>query len=90
MIGLQPGEAQMRRIHDFASEVERRLARFDAAAVAAHVDLDVDGKGDPRFAGGLVQRHDLGGVVGAGGDAGRLPARPISRRSFLPGRRSRW
>src|SRR6185312_17292860 len=42
VIGLEPAEFEMRQIHDPAGEVERRLARLDAAAVAAHVDLDID------------------------------------------------
>ncbi len=42
VIGLEPGEAQMWRVGDLPGEVERRLAGFDPATVAAHIDLDIN------------------------------------------------
>src|SRR5207237_307006 len=47
VIGLQPTKSEVRRLRDLPRERERRLARLDAAAVAAHVDLDIDRQRDP-------------------------------------------
>jgi len=52
VLGLQPSKSGMRRLGDPPHEGDRRLARLDAAAVAAHVHLDIDRAGDP----GLVRR----------------------------------
>ena len=60
---------------DLPRERERRLARLDAAAVAAHVDLDIDRQGDPGLASRLVERADLARIVGAHADAGDMRER---------------
>jgi hypothetical protein len=49
----------MGRLRDLPREGERRLARLDAAAVAAHIDLDIDRQSDPDLARCLVERADL-------------------------------
>ena len=68
VIGLQPGKFEMRRLGDVAGEAQRRLARLDPAAVAAHVDLDIDRQGDAGLAGSRLQRGDLPRIVGADPD----------------------
>src|SRR3954452_12105755 len=72
VIGLQSAKGEVRRLRDLPREGERRLARFDAAAVAAHVDLDIDRQGDPGLARRLVERADLARIVGAHPDAGDM------------------
>jgi hypothetical protein len=59
-------------LRDLPREGERRLARLDAAAVAAHVDLDIDRQRDPGLARRLVERADLARIVGAYADAGDM------------------
>ena len=75
VIGLEPAEFEMRRRLDLAGEGKRRLARLDAAAVAAHVDLDMDRQVDPGLAGGGLESRDLRRVVGADADP-RVRAEP--------------
>ena len=65
----------MRRLRDLPREGERRLARLDAAAVAAHVDLDIDRQGDPGLARRLVERADLARIVGAHANPGDMRER---------------
>ena len=71
----------MRRVHDLPRKGERRLARLDAAAIAAHVDLDMDGKVIPGLARRVVERANLRRIVGADTDAG-VRASAARRRSF--------
>ena len=75
VIGLQSGKGEVRRVGDLPREVERRLARLDAAAVAAHVDLDIDRQGDPGLARRRVERADLARIVGAHADPGAMRQR---------------
>jgi len=49
VIGLQPGKGEVRYLGDMSGKVECRLARLDPAAVAAHIDLDIDGQGHAGF-----------------------------------------
>ena len=83
VIGLQPGKAEVPRVADAAREIERRLARLDTAAVAAHVDLDMHREIDPGLAGGGFQIGDLQGIVDADADPRR------SRTWRAPGTRPR-
>src|SRR5581483_9951369 len=64
VIGLQPGKGEVGQVGDAAGEVERRLAGLDAAAVAAHVDLDIDRQRRPGLPGGLLETGELRRVVG--------------------------
>jgi hypothetical protein len=83
VIGLQPGKGEMRRLCDLPREAERWLTRLDAAAVAAHVDLDIDRQRDRRLARRRVERADLPRIVDANAD----PRRVRERRQpfeFLP------
>ena len=70
VIGLQPGEGEMRCIGDFPRQREGRLARLDAAAIAAHVDLDMYRQGDAGLGGGGFESGDLRRVVDANADPG--------------------
>ena len=72
VIGLQSTKGEVRRLRDLPRERERRLARLDAAAVAAHVDLDIDRQRDPGLTSRLVERADLARIVGAHADAGDM------------------
>ncbi len=62
-------------MRDLPRKGERRLARLDAAAVAAHVDLDIDRQGDPGLPRRVVERADLARIVGAHADAGDMRER---------------
>ncbi len=73
----------MRRLCDLPREGERRLARLDAAAVAAHVDFDIDRQVDPGLARRLVERADLARIVGAHADA-RVVGERREAAQFLP------
>src|SRR5262249_7535255 len=63
VIGLQAAKGQVRRLADLPRQRERRLARLDAAAVAAHVDLDIDRQGHAGFARRRVERTYLPCIV---------------------------
>ncbi len=59
----------MRRVRDKACQRERRRARLDPAAVAAHVDLDMHRQArDAGFGGGGFEVGDLCRVVDADAD----------------------
>src|SRR5260370_18880788 len=73
----------MRRLCDLPREGGRRLARLDAAAVAAQVDFDIDRQVDPGLARRLVERADLARIVGAHADAGAMRKRREAAQ-FLP------
>ena len=81
VIGLQPGKGEVRRIGDTLGEIERRLARLDPAAVAAHVDLDIDRQRHAGVARRRLECTHLALVVGADADPGAV-REAISRRSF--------
>jgi hypothetical protein len=68
VIGLQPGEAQVLRVADLSRQGQRRRARLDAAAVTAHVDLDVHRQFDAGLGGGFIDAEDLSPIVNADSD----------------------
>jgi hypothetical protein len=74
VIGLQPGEGEVRCAGDMPGQLERRLARLDAATVAAHGDLDIDRQRHPGFARSRVEGAQLAHIVG--------PRRPTVRSCF--------
>jgi hypothetical protein len=65
----------MRRLRYLPCERERRLALLHAAAVAAHVDLDIDRQGDPASPRRRVERADLARIVGADANPGDMRER---------------
>src|SRR5271170_7009940 len=84
VIGLQSAKGEVRRLRDLPREGERRLARLDAAAVAAHVDFDIDRQGDPGLSGRFVERADLARIVGAHADAGGMCERGEAPQFLAP------
>src|SRR5438067_294411 len=68
VLGREPGAPRRRRIRGETREGERRLARVDPAAVAAHVDLDMHREGHPGLAGRRFEVGDLRRVVDADAD----------------------
>jgi hypothetical protein len=75
VIGLQSSKGEVGCFGDTAGEIECRLARLDPAAVAAHIDLDIDRQGHPGFACGSVDGAHLAFVVGAHADSRGLRQR---------------
>ena len=65
LIRLQAGEAQSRRPVDLLRQGQRRLARFDAAALGAHVDLDEHRQFDLVGRCHVVEVPHVDGVIGA-------------------------
>jgi hypothetical protein len=75
VIGLQPGKGEMRCGGDMPGQLERWLARLDAAAVAAHIDLDINRQSDTHVARRLVESPCLALIVGAHPNPGALRQR---------------
>src|SRR5262245_54694493 len=55
MVGMHPGKSQVAEFGHDARETQRWLARLDAAAVAAHIDLDQHVHANPRRAGRVIE-----------------------------------
>lgn len=65
VIGLQPGEAQMRRRCDLLCQRECRAAGCHSAAAGAHIDFHQYLQLHAGTPGAGIQLDDVAGIVGA-------------------------